>query len=101
VRERPIRLHADDDRPLAGEAPDGLALDPDLSAEYDRLRRTYDETYTALNDAAAAKYWSAFPAALETLPMLAADFDLYIASGVPQDILETDRARHGYDHRLF
>jgi phosphoglycolate phosphatase-like HAD superfamily hydrolase len=33
--------------------------------------------------------------------MLAADFDLYIASGVPQDILDADLARHGYDHRLF
>jgi phosphoglycolate phosphatase-like HAD superfamily hydrolase len=89
------------DRPLAVEAPDGLALDPDLSAEYASLRRTCDATYTALNDAAAAKCWKALPAALETLPMLAADFDLYIASGVPQDNLETDLARHGYDRRLF
>jgi phosphoglycolate phosphatase-like HAD superfamily hydrolase len=89
------------DRPLAVEAPDGLALDPDLSAEYASLRRTCDATYTALNDAAAAKYGKAFPAALETLPMLAADFDLYIASGVPLDILDTDLARHGYDRRLF
>lgn len=89
------------DRPLAVAAPDGLALDPDLAAEYDSVRRTYDATYTALNDAAAAKYWKAHPAALAILPRLAADFDLYIASGVPQEILEADLARHGYNHRLF
>ena len=89
------------DRPLAVAAPDGLALDPDLAAEYDSVRRTYDATYTALNDAAAAKYWRAYPAALAILPMLAADSDLYIASGVPQEILEADLARHGYSHRLF
>jgi phosphoglycolate phosphatase-like HAD superfamily hydrolase len=89
------------DRPLAVEAPEGLHLDSDLAAEYDSVRRTYDATYTGLNDAAAGKYWRAYPAALDTLPKLAADFDLYIASGVPTDVLEGDLARHGYDRRLF
>jgi len=88
-------------RPVAVEVPEGLDLDPDLAAEYDTVRRTYDATYTALNDAAAGKYWKAYPAALEALPRLAANFDLYIASGVPQDVLEGDLARHGYDRRLF
>lgn len=89
------------DRPLVVDAPNGLALGPDLATEYDGLRRRYDAAYTALNDAAAAKYWKAYPAALDVLPALAVDFDLYVASGVPQPILETDLARHGYDHRLF
>jgi phosphoglycolate phosphatase-like HAD superfamily hydrolase len=89
------------DRPVAVEAPEGLHLESDLAAEYDSVRRTYDATYTGLNDAAARKYWRAYPAALDTLPKLAADFDLYIASGVPTDVLEDDLARHGYDRRLF
>ena len=89
------------DRPMAVEAPVGLDLDSELAAEYESVRRTYDATYSALNDAAACKYWKAYPPALETLPRLAADFDLYIASGVPQDVLEGDLARHGYDRRLF
>jgi len=88
-------------QPVAVEAPVGLGLDPDLAAQYEGVRGTYDATYTALNDAAAGKYWKAYPAALETLPRLAADFDLYIASGVPQDILEGDLVRHGYDRRIF
>ncbi len=89
------------DRPVAVAAPEGLDLDPDRVAEYDSVRRTFEATYTALNDAAAGKYWKAYPAALEALPRLAADFDLYIASGVPQDVLEGDLVRHGYDRRLF
>ena len=89
------------DRPVAVEPPEGLDLDSDLVAEYESVRRMYDATYTGLNDAAASRYWKAYPAALEALPRLAADFDLYIASGVPQDVLEGDLARHGYDRRLF
>jgi len=89
------------DRPVVVEAPHGLEVDPNLAAEYDCVRRTYDVTYTALNDAAARKYWKAYPAALEIVPRLAVDFDLFIASGVPQDMLEDDLARHGYDRRLF
>jgi phosphoglycolate phosphatase-like HAD superfamily hydrolase len=89
------------DQPVAVEAPAGLGLEPELAGEYASVRRTYDAVYTALNDAAAAKFWKAYPVALETLPRLAADFDLYVASGVPQDILENDVVRHGYDRRLF
>jgi phosphoglycolate phosphatase-like HAD superfamily hydrolase len=89
------------DRPVAVEPPEGLDLDSDLVAEYESVRRMYDATYTGLNDAAASRYWKAYPAALDALPRLAADFDLYIASGVPQDVLEGDLARHGYDRRLF
>jgi phosphoglycolate phosphatase-like HAD superfamily hydrolase len=89
------------DRPVAVEAPAGLEVLPELAAEYARVRTTYDAVYTALNDAAAAKYWTAYPAALEIIPRLAADFDLYIASGVPQDLLEADLVRHGFDRRDF
>ncbi len=89
------------DRPVAVETPAGLGLAPELDAEYDTVRRTYDAVYTALNEAAAATYWKAYPAALETIPRLAADFDLYIASGVPQVLLEADLMRHGYDARHF
>ena len=89
------------DRPVAVEVPAGLGVEPELAAEYERVRRTYDTAYTELNDAAAATYWKAYPTALETIPRLAIDFDLYIASGVPQDLLEADLVRHGYDRRHF
>ncbi len=89
------------DRPVAVEVPAGLLVEPELAAEYESVRRAYDTVYTALNDAAAAKYWKAYPTALETIPRLAADFDLYIASGVPQDLVEADLVRHGYDPRQF
>ena len=89
------------DRPVAVEAPAGLEVPPELAAEYQCVRTTYDAVYTALNDAAAATYWTAYPTALEVIPRLFADFDLYIASGVPQDLLEADLARHGFDRCHF
>jgi phosphoglycolate phosphatase-like HAD superfamily hydrolase len=89
------------DRPVAVEAPGELCVTPELAAAYEEVRGAYDATYTALNDAAAARHWKAYPAALETIPRLAADFDLYIASGVPQDLLEADLVRHGYDPGCF
>ena len=89
------------DRPVVVEAPAGLGLEPELAAEYERVRQAFNTVYSALNDAAADKYWKAYPTALETIPRLAADFDLYIASGIPQDILEADLLRHGYDRRHF
>jgi phosphoglycolate phosphatase-like HAD superfamily hydrolase len=85
------------DRPVAVDSTAELDLDPKLAAEYDVVRRTYDAVYSALNAAAAAAYWKAYPTALETIPRLAADFDLYITSGVPQDLLEADLVRHGFD----
>jgi phosphoglycolate phosphatase-like HAD superfamily hydrolase len=89
------------DRPVIVETPAGLELDPALAAEYEQVRQAFNAAYSALNDAAAAKYWKAYPTALETMPRLAADFDLYIASGIPQEIVEADLARHGYDRGHF
>jgi phosphoglycolate phosphatase-like HAD superfamily hydrolase len=89
------------DRPVAVEAPAGLGVEPALGAEYPRVRQIYDTVYSGLNDAAAAAYWKAYPAALEAIPRLATNHDLFIASGVPQDILEADVVRHGYDRCHF
>ena len=87
------------DRPVAVEVPAGLGVEPELAAEYEGVRRTYDTAYTELNDAAAAKHWKAYPTALEAIPRLAADFDLYIASGVPQDLLEADLVHRDREDR--
>jgi phosphoglycolate phosphatase-like HAD superfamily hydrolase len=84
------------DRPEAVEAPAGLGLDPALADQYESVREIFTTTYSALNDAAAARYWRAYPAALEAIPRLAARFDLYVASGLPQEILEADLVRHGF-----
>jgi phosphoglycolate phosphatase-like HAD superfamily hydrolase len=85
------------DRPIVVEAPAGLDIEPALAAEYEGLRNTFNSAYSALNAAAATTYWKAYPTALAALPRLAQDFDLYVASGVPQDLLEADLIRHGYD----
>jgi phosphoglycolate phosphatase-like HAD superfamily hydrolase len=89
------------DRPLSVEVPAELGIEPGLAAEFPQVRQIYNTVYSGLNEAAASVYWTAFPDALEALPRLAVDSDLYIASGVPQDIVEADLARHGYDRRLF
>jgi phosphoglycolate phosphatase-like HAD superfamily hydrolase len=89
------------DRPVVVEVPAGLGIEPELAAEYEGLRDTFNATYSALNDAAATTYWKAYPTALKAIPRLALDFDLYIASGVPQDLLEADLVGHGYGPRHF
>lgn len=76
--------------------PDALGLEPALAAEYPALTREYDRFYSALNEAAAASYWKAYPEAGPALGELGRRFDLYIASGVVQEILERDMALHGF-----
>lgn len=89
------------DRPIIVEAPAALGVAPALAAEYDALRNTFNATYSGLNAAAAGAYWKAYPTALAAIPRLALDFDLYVASGVPQELLEADLVGHGYDPSHF
>ena len=68
---------------------------------YDRVRKQYNELYSALNDAAAKQYWKPYPSAKKVLRALSRHYDLYIASGVTQEILAKDFVRHRFDRRLF
>jgi phosphoglycolate phosphatase-like HAD superfamily hydrolase len=80
---------------------DELGLTGEDATDYARARARFNELYSALNDAAARLYWRVFPSAMATLRELAVTFDLAIASGVTQDILEADLAQHGFDAGLF
>lgn len=89
------------DCPQAVADAAGLKVEATLQAEYEGVRRRYNGLYSALNDTAAARYWAPFPSVKSTLTALARDFDLYVASGVTQDILEADLKHHGFDVALF
>jgi phosphoglycolate phosphatase-like HAD superfamily hydrolase len=87
--------------PTAVDSPVSLGVAEDLVREYATVRRLYDEQYPALNDAAAVRYWEPFRGVKDTLAILAGRFDLFIASGVTQDILEKDIEEHGFNRSRF
>jgi phosphoglycolate phosphatase-like HAD superfamily hydrolase len=78
-----------------------FGLDERYRNNYERIRGRYNELYSALNNVAAAKYWKPYESAKAVLKTLHRDYDLYIASGVTQDILEEDFARHRFSRSLF
>jgi len=85
----------------APESFEGFGLDERFRQCYERVRARYNELYSAMNSVAAEKYWTPYPSAKKTLRSLARDYDLYVASGVTQDILEKDLVRHRFDAGLF
>jgi len=88
-------------RPEAVTNPAEFGVSEQLQQEYSKVRETYDRIYSSLNSVAADKYWKPFPSAKKTIAHLAQKYDLYIASGVVQDILEKDFDHHGFDRSLF
>jgi len=87
--------------PAAVDDPEALNISRELLSRYNDVRETYNRVYSALNDAAAQKYWRPFRSVKAALRVLARDYDLYIASGLPQDLLEEDFALYGFDPALF
>jgi len=85
----------------APDAFEGFGLDESYRPCYERVRARYNELYSAMNNVAAEKYWTPYPSVKKTLSRLAGEYDLYVASGVTQEILEKDFARHRFDARLF
>ena len=85
----------------AVDDPAALGVSAELQRRYPELRDRYNELYSRLNDVAAREFWRPFPSAGKTLERLHRDFDLYVASGVVQSILEEDFDHHGFDRRLF
>jgi len=73
----------------------------DAAAVYPNIKSSYNRIYSRLNDTAAELYWRPFPAVPETLRKLAQSLDLYIASGVTEDLLFGDLERHSIDKNLF
>ena len=79
----------------------GFGIAEKYRNSYEQVREYYNSTYSALNDIAAELFWKPYPSVKETILKLNNDFDLYIASGVTQDILEEDFERHGFNRKLF
>lgn len=77
------------------------SADKSLQREYPKVKELYNNKYSALNSIAAEKYWKPFPAIKETLQILYQSYDLYIASGVTEDILQNDIDHHHFDRSLF
>ncbi len=87
--------------PVAFKTPAELNISQGLQARYEDVRTTYNAVYSSLNDAAAETYWRPFPSVKDTLGSLAENYDLYIASGLPQDLLKQDFVYHDFDHAHF
>jgi len=81
--------------------PSGFGIDTALQVRYAAVRERYNDVYNAINGAAADRYWKPFPSVPVALKKLAASFDLYIASGITNDILLNDVDHHGLDRDLF
>ncbi len=89
------------DNPTPVDDPVELHLSRELQSHYEDVRNTYNTIYSSLNDAAAKKYWRPFPSVKDALSSLAKRYDLYIASGLPQHLLEQDFIYHSFDRSLF
>ncbi len=80
---------------------DGFDLGETYREAYAKARQIYNRVYSGLNDAAADRFWKPYVSVKAFLHRLAGVYDLFIASGVTQDILEKDFARHGFDRGCF
>ncbi|MCK5845702.1 MAG: hypothetical protein KAG97_13395, partial [Victivallales bacterium] len=78
-----------------------LGLPVELEMSYDSVKSKYNTLYSSLNDAAAERHWRPYATVKRFLSAAADVFDLHIASGVTQDILERDLERHSFDDSLF
>lgn len=88
-------------RPDSVSSFEGMGLAEDYRRQYDRARDIYNRVYSALNDTAAHHFWHPYPTVKPFLERMTRHYDLYIASGVTQDLLRKDFDRHGFDSACF
>jgi len=88
-------------KPEPVKNPCELGLEEPLQRKYNIFQQRYNEVYSGLNDAAAKLFWKPVPHVKELIEILSKDYDLYVASGVVQEILEKDFDRHGFDRKFF
>ncbi len=81
--------------------PAEMNVGESLQMEYSEVKELFNTIYSDLNSIAADKYWNPFPVIKETLQTLFLSYDLYIASGVTEDILQKDFDHHYFDRSLF
>ncbi len=89
------------DVPEAVKEPAELGIDENLQNEYQKLKERYNQFYSSLNDAAAKLYWKPLEGIHKIIEELSESYDLYVASGIIQEILEKDFDRHGFDRKKF
>ena len=89
------------DRPVAVDDPAKFGLGPELTARYPAVRERFNEIYSGLNDIAAERTWRPYPSVKPTLKELARDHDLYVCSGLLEDLVQRDAEHHGLDRSLF
>jgi len=89
------------DKPEAVQSPAELGIDSHLQQQYKKLQEKYNEYYSSLNKAAAKKFWKVLEGVKEIIEKFSKDYDLYVASGIIQEILEKDFEHHGFDKKYF
>lgn len=87
--------------PESVDNPAEMNVSESLKKEYSEVKELFNTIYSDLNSIAADKYWKPFPVIKETLQTLSLSYDLYIASGVTEDILQKDFDHHYFDRSLF
>ncbi len=87
--------------PEAVKNPCELGVDEELQKEYEKLQKRYNEFYSGLNEAAARLFWRPLPSVKKVIELLSKDYDLYVASGIIQEILERDFDHYNFDRKLF
>jgi phosphoglycolate phosphatase-like HAD superfamily hydrolase len=81
--------------------PSKLNINQGLRDKYKQVKDYYNNLYSSLNKAAAAKHWAPYPAVMQVLQKLSLKYDIYICSGVTEDILINDFKFHGFNKALF
>lgn len=81
--------------------PAELGIDSEMQKEYEILKDRYNQFYSSLNESAAKLYWKPLEGVHEIIEELSKNYDLYVASGIIQEILEKDFEHHGFDRNLF
>ncbi|MGC9065553.1 MAG: HAD family hydrolase [Candidatus Ratteibacteria bacterium] len=89
------------DIPEAVADPYHLGIDGSLVNEYQKLQQRYNEFYSGLNEEAAKRFWKPLKGVKTLIKKLSKEYDLYVASGIIQDILEKDFEHHKFDRNLF
>lgn len=91
IHNNPVSFKEDDLSFLPGE----------VREKYTSLKNSYNRAYSGLNNTAAELHWKPFPSVKEVLLELSRSVDLFIASGVTEDIIREDLERHNFDVSLF
>lgn len=88
-------------KPEAVKDPSELGIDISLQKEYKKLQERYNQFYSGLNEAASKMFWKPLRPVKRVIKIFSKEYDLYVASGIIQEILEKDFDRYNFDRNLF